>query len=349
MKYSKANSLFLIIAALTLIFGFFAPEILPDRYLFDAYRIYNDPFNQKGLIGSYPFTMWFYHFSGLNKISFSIISVIQISTILFFFYKQGIPYKFHKLYLSNIIILASFIAVSVYLSIPSKEFINIIFIFFIVYVLRLKLKSNNIKMFLVFFILLVFGLWFRQYYILVPIFAVASFIASKIKTENKIASIIITTFLLAFFLSASHGFIKGEFMSESTREALNKKRIKDPNSKTLILSPIKTNSILGETIGILNGYFSVNIPFQSFKFYNKPQVILFTVWQLLLFVILIQNYSRCLMSKEPIDQNKVWLFHILFGYFMVQGIFEPDLGSSIKHKIGVLPLIYEAVFYKRLN
>ena len=55
------------------------------------------------------------------------------------------------------------------------------------------------------------------------------------------------------------------------------------------------------------------------------------------------------MSKEPIDQNKVWLFHILFGYFMVQGIFEPDLGSSIKHKIGVLPLIYEAVFYKRLN
>ena len=155
--------------------------------------------------------------------------------------------------------------------------------------------------------------------------------------------------MVAFFLSASHGFFKGEFMSESTREALNKTRIKDPNSKTLILSPVKTNSILGESIGIINGYFSVNIPFQSFKFYNKPQVILFTVWQLLLFVILIQNYNKCLISKKSTDATKVWLFHILFGYFMVQGIFEPDLGSSIKHKIGVLPLIYEAVFYKRLN
>ena len=32
---------------------------------------------------------------------------------------------------------------------------------------------------------------------------------------------------------------------------------------------------------------------------------------------------------------------------MVQGVFEPDLGTSIRHKIGFLPLIYFALYYDR--
>jgi hypothetical protein len=33
-------------------------------------------------------------------------------------------------------------------------------------------------------------------------------------------------------------------------------------------------------------------------------------------------------------------------FFIVQGIFEPDLGTSIRHKIGLFPLIYFALYYE---
>ena len=322
---------------------------LPEKYLYDAILIYNDPFTEKGLIGSYPVSMWFYSFFKLNKLSFSTIGFIQVLIIFILFYIQGVPKKFEKLYLSNTLSWASLIVISVYISIPSKEFINILFAFLIVFFLRKKLNNNFTHIALVLLLIILFGLWFRPYYGLIPFLAITSFVISKIKSKYKPVNIITASLLIAIFMSLSYGVVQGEYMSQGSREALNQKRINEPDSQTLIFSPIKTNSAFGESIGILYGYFSVNIPFEGLKFINKPHVILFVIWQLLLFLILFINYNRCLNQCRDNYNSKIWLFHIIFSYFIIQGIFEPDLGSSIRHKLGILPLIYEAMFYNRLK
>lgn len=339
----------MIITLITLVLGITSTFILPEKYLYDALLIYNDPFNEKGLVGSYPVSMWFYDFFMLNRLPFFIIAMIQIPLIFYLFYKQGIPNSFDKLSLTNIVVWFALIAIAVYISIPSKEFINILFVFTVIYLLRKKFSKKRDKILFILSLFLLYGLWFRPYYFLIPFIAFFSFMISRIRSQHKVFNIILSTIVIAIFMSFSYGLIQGEFMSESTREALNEKRYGREDSQTLILSPVKTDSFLGEAIGIAYGYLSVNIPFEGLKFIKKPQVIMFVIWQLSVFVLLYRKYKVSLRTSSSPLETKIWVFHLLFSYFIVQGIFEPDLGSSIRHKLGVLPLIYEALFYEKLN
>jgi cell division protein FtsW (lipid II flippase) len=77
---------------------------------------------------------------------------------------------------------------------------------------------------------------------------------------------------------------------------------------------------------------------------ESPQIISFIIWQLLLFYILLVRLARCLKEKKN-NKDELWILLILFSYFIVQGLFEPDLGSAVRHKIGVFPIIYYALYY----
>ena len=122
MIIRKSESYFICIAVITVIFGMVLTFYLPERFLSDANIIINDPYNVKGLLGSYPITIYFYDLFWLNQLPFWTIALIQIPIIFYFFYKLGIPANFHKINFSNIIISFSLIIIAVYISIPSKEF-----------------------------------------------------------------------------------------------------------------------------------------------------------------------------------------------------------------------------------
>jgi hypothetical protein len=63
-------------------------------------------------------------------------------------------------------------------------------------------------------------------------------------------------------------------------------------------------------------------------------------------------YSVCpvfqMFKNRKQYQFELWTLLILFAFFIVQGIFEPDLGTSIRHKIGLFSLIYFALYYEDL-
>lgn len=343
MVLKKNNTVFGAIIIATTLIGICSPFLLPDKYYYDANLIAFDPGNEKGLIGSYSFTMWFYDFFKLNSLSYSVIAIIQLPIIFLIIRKLGIPSMFSKLYLRNAVVWITFLILGVYLAMPSKEFITIIYIGFICFVLKSNLQLH-FKILVVSLMFVFFGLWFRPYFSLIPILAIGVSLVSKVKIKNKLFFNILIGLLIACFISLSYGVLKGEFMSQSSRERLNTKRIGRDDSQTLIISPVRTDTFPGESVGIFYGFFTVNLPINGLRFFYKPHVIAFVLWQLIMSIYILLFYRRCLKQRNSFKQE-IWIFHYIIAYFIIQGIFEPDLGSAVKHKLGLTPLIYLAIYY----
>ena len=342
----KYTFMFMLVFCLGLLLTIISPFILPKRFFYDTEIIIFDTYNEIGWIGSYPFSIMFYKITLLKNLPFSLIGIIQYTTVMFFLYKIGIPNKFHIINAKNTLMYIALLLLAIYMCMPSKEFINFIFITILV---RLLIKSNfKVKTKIAFSVILmiIFACFFRPYYFLIPIIAFGMSFIVYIKLKNKVYNSIFYGLLIAILLSLSSGLIKGEYLSQANREELNSIRTKDNNS--MIVSPIKTNTLYGESTGIIYGFFSVNLPLEGFKFILNPQIIAFVIWQILLFYILLIRFSKAIKNHEN-DYIYFWILLLLFAYFIVQGIFEPDLGSAIRHKMGVFPLIYIALYYENFR
>jgi hypothetical protein len=340
----KENKLFFYgLFFVNLIISILAFAVLPERFFNDANYIVLPALHGKEEIGSYGFTIAFYKYTFLSYLHYSVVALIQYSVLIFALYKIGLPPNFHIINAKNLIIHISFFMLAIFVSMPSKEFITFLFVVTIPYLYQSKIPSKY-KILSSMLFLVVFGLVFRIYFILIPIIAVGMYLISFIKFKNKILATFFYGILIAVFLSLAHGLIKGEFLSESSREAVNIYR-KGMDVNSMIISPVKTDVWYGETIGIFFGFFSVNLPvIEGIKHILSPQIVSFIIWQLALFYILIVRYNRCLKNRIE-KKNELWAILIIFAYFIVQGIFEPDLGTATRHKIAFLPLIYYIFYY----
>lgn len=334
--------MFFCLFTIGLLISIIASFVLPDRFFNDTKIIVFDPYNESGWIGSYPFTIMFYKITFLKYLPFFLIALFQYPIVIYTLFKIGIPLKFDLLYVKNIITYTAFILIAIFFCMPSKEFINFLFISFIVKLLSENTFSIKKKFILLTISFIIFGFFFRPYFYFIPIIASGMFFIKSINFKNKTITTIFYGILIAVFLSLSHGLVKGKYLSESTRDNLNAERTKDANS--MILPPLKTDTWYGETTGIIYGFFAVNLPFEGLKHFLSPQIMLFILWQFILFYILLVRLSRCVNNSSK-DNAELWGLLILFSYFIIQGIFEPDLGSAIRHKMGVFPLIYFILYY----
>lgn len=329
---------FLIISSLTIF-------ILPDRYFNDTVIIVFDNYKEIGWIGSYPFAIMFYKITKLKYLPFFVIALIQFPIASYILYKIGVPKNFHIFNAKNLIMYVAFFLLGIYMSMPTKEFITFLLFSSIPFIFQSKI-TNRKK--IIFSLLLITSFsFFRAYYLLIPIFALGMYLTSFIHFKKKAVATIFYGLIIAILLSFSHGIIKGEFLSKLTRQDYAEVKAKSVN--TIILSPISQDTWYGEAFGIFYGYASVNIPIgQALSHLLSPQVLAFAIWELLIYYILIIRFSRCLKNKKE-NYLEFWILLILFSYFIVQGIFEPDLGTSIRHKIGFLPIIYFAIYYENFK
>lgn len=340
----KNKAVFIGLFFCNLLVAFLTPYILPERYFNDTVIIVFDKGREIGWFGSYPFAIMFYKLTGLRHLSFFLIALIQFPIVTYILYKIGVPYNFHKLNVKNILVYIGLLLLGIYMSMPTKEFITFLMFCTIPFIFQ----SNKKAVFKIVFSLILIACFsfFRPYYLLMPIFAVGMYLLSFIKFENKTVSIIFYGILIAIFLSLSHGVIKGEYISKQTRENYVVENINKKNINTAVVSPISQDTWYGEAFGIVYGFMAVNVPvIEAMKHILSPQVLVFVLWQLLLFYILFVRFSRCLKNRKQY-QFELWTLLILFAFFIVQGIFEPDLGTSIRHKIGLFPLIYFALYYE---
>lgn len=341
----KSTFWFLILFTIFLVLATLTVFILPERYFNDTIIIVRDKHREIGWIGSYPFAIMFYKMTGLKYLPFFVIALIQFPLASYILYRIGIPSNFHIVTVKNIIVYIAFFLLAIYLSMPTKEFITFLMFSSIPFIFLSQ--ETNLKKVIFSLLLTASFSFFRVYYALIPIFAVGMYLISFIHFKKKAFATVLTGILIAIFLSFSHGIVKGEFLSKLTRQDYAVDKANTVN--TIIMSPVSQETWYGEAFGIIYGYLAVNVPIlQIIKHLLSPQVLAFVVWELILFYILFMKLSRCLKDRKE-HFLEFWILLILFSYFLVQGIFEPDLGTSIRHKIGFLPIIYFALYYENFK
>ncbi|QLC66833.1 hypothetical protein LPB248_11190 [Flavobacterium sp. LPB0248] len=344
----KSKAAFLLIALVNLAVAFGAFFVLPPRFFYDAAIIAFDKGNEVGYFGSYPLTILFYKITGLRHLPFPVIALLQFPILMFILYKIGIPNDFEKINVKNILVYLGIFMMAIFISMPSKEFITFLFISPIAFMCVNKQFSFKKTIIISFLLFVVFGAFYRPYFALIPIITYGMYLISFINFKNRVLTTIFYGLLIAFFLSLSYGIIKGEYFSEISREVVNNARMGSADANSMIVPLVKPDTWYGEAISVFYGFFTVNIPLNGLKHLLSPQILIFVIWQLLLSYILLVRFSKCLKDRENYKYELFALF-ILLSFFIIQGVFEPDLGSAVKHKTGIFPLIYFTLYYEHFR
>lgn len=344
----RSTAAFLLIAMANLVVAFASFFVLPPKFFYDSAIIIYDKLNEVGYIGSYPLTILFYKITGLRHLPFPVIALLQFPILMYVLYKIGIPDDFEKLNVKNVLVYLGIFMIAIFIAMPSKEFLTYLFLTPIVFMCANKRFAFRKTVVLSVLMLVVFGAFYRPYFALIPIIAGGMYLISCINFKNKTITVIFYGLLIAFFLSLSSGIIKGQYFSEMSRELVNKTRMNSADANSLILSPVKPDTWYGEMIAIFYGFFTVNVPVNGLKHILSPQIVVFILWQLLLFYILLVRFSKCLRNKKEYP-FELFILLVLFSFFILQGVFEPDLGSAIRHKTGIFPLIYFALYYEHFR
>ncbi|MXO31937.1 hypothetical protein GFU95_03805 [Apibacter sp. B3889] len=341
---TKSQFVFYSLAFLGCILAICSSFILPKKYFSDALTIINNTWNLSGIIGSYNFSIAFYTYTGVRWLPFPVVAILQYPILIYILVKMGIPSNFDKIRVNNCLMYFAFFLLGIYISMQTKEFITFLFCTLLVVICK---KKNHIirNRIIVCILLIIFAIVFRNYYFLVLIITLLFSVLHLIRITNNVYILFIYGLLLIILISLAYGYVKGDYMSDQTRTELNQVRLDDPKireeAKSVIISPVSTDTWYGEAVSILYGFMVVNIPFNSI-FSLAPQVVVFAIWQIFLFGCLSLRFKKRLKLKK--SDNIRWIYYIVFSFFIVQGLFEPDLGSSIRHKAGIFPLIYFILF-----
>lgn len=126
------------------------------------------------------------------------------------------------------------------------------------------------------------------------------------------------------------------------RSRVNDIRVDSPDAFTLIQNALSSSTVLSDLINWLVSWFLILVPLPLLLLLELQYVVAFILVTLSVYAMFsgwrsFQNDKSGLSSKEERQVRAAFLFMLAFT--LVQGIFEPDYGSVIKHMIDLLPTL----------
>lgn len=334
--------LVLIIILETVFVKFMQFKILPNKYFYDSKRILA---LSNGLTDvtdkSYSFAANF--FKSINLFGFKTLSqwayfLAFISIILIIF----VLAKNQKISLKNFIfVIASVGLLNIYVFNISKDIIQFLFFYLIFIVLSNEIISNQKKLFLSCLILLMEGIVFRVYYLIMAMLMVTIYFIYEKKIKNKknnkktIKKILLIALILFFMeifvvqLVSTNNYnsiINARYITNINRES-------SPDSVTIINDLLGRNAnfikfILNYLINFVRMLFPIELITKGIKY------IPFIFYQLFITFTLFKT------SNKLNDKNIMWLITFV-SFIMISVIFEPDFGSFIRHESALFLIMFE--------
>lgn len=321
---------------------YFSQMFYSEKYFFDANhisRLAELPYALQ-LFSPFENTSLVYHFFGLNNVVF----FQKISLLLFFIYLLITA----RDVICALIFTVLFSPCMIYLSIPTKEII--VGLFFVALVF-FQNSSNRLFVGVISVFLFSYALLFRNYYCIIGLIFITRYLIAFLNElfEKKIILILGSLVTFFVFLVFKHQVLGILDRLVNIRNHLSLFRMGSDSAMSAFVNHDYTNYT---TINFLMNYI-VSAFHMLF-----PWVFYLNFKSLVLFILNLVTFNLCylqLRSSSFKQRALAWLF---LSHFFTSVIFEPDLGSYIRHQsvfmfVIIFPLIdndrFRQFFSLRLN
>ncbi|MFC4683894.1 hypothetical protein [Exiguobacterium sp. s149] len=325
-NYIYASFFSLISLVLLLVSG----KIVGEHFYYDSITLkefLNVPIKDNFAIiteSSYAATAFVYQLVGIDG-SISNLTQLSLSWIMYliviFSYFSGKTSYIERIHYFAFLALIT-LFYSVYIGQISKETLVVVMMWLI-------FRSGKINLLLATFLITVYGLYIREYWLLIGVlFLINYFILTKTEKINLIKLFIINFFGI-FLMSVIHIILFNDNLT-SYRYQVNEYRMFTGDVNTILLNPFTTINPIHDVGNFLFGLGNIFIPLDGLNSMNE---LVYYIWIVIVISVL---YSKV---KKVVNRNHLIApFALLVSFVFVQAIFEPDMGSILKHQIGLFPV-----------
>ncbi|RYN12184.1 hypothetical protein PG2006B_1475 [Bifidobacterium animalis subsp. animalis] len=322
--------------------------ILPDKYFYDANRV-NSMVLKDGRIqaweGSYAVTANVFralNFADLTTVTEWGILIGLIGTIivaLFLLDSRELSL------LDEIFWLMSVVLLNIYTLNICKDAIQFIFFVCMLIVILVRGMPTSLKLGLLLCLLIIDGLEFRSYYILIAVFFILFYgLVVFLKPKTTASFIVMGLIVSVLFLLAIYVLLPSQYSMLSTaRSGVNIMRENDEAAQSMM-----NNLIPGSSLGVLIINFPIYIVRLLFPIemaIRGPLYILFFIYQLLLDYYLFLTL-QALFANFSVNKSTIMLVSLYIAFVVTCSFFEPDFGSWLRHEITAFP-IFQALFFSK--
>lgn len=322
--------LFVDIIIGTLILIFFSKSIFPEKYFFDNQMI-RAVLNGFIADSSYTNVAKVYNLFGMTATTSPIIeslvaAPVFVITMLSLFLKKAswIRNKTNFLFLS---MWGVFYAA--YLSQMAKDQIAFLIIIFPAFIL---IKNEKVRFWTFLLCALIYAAFFRAYWFLIIIMTLS--LRFFPKTHSKFVNVFRITFVLVLELIVIlvlYRLLNGSSILD-IRYSINAGRIDTGNSRSMIPTLFKNTNLFYELANI--GYTAIIMILPVHL--TALSQIMYYAWLYLILFLLKEPFKQLLDGRT---ECSIYLLFLL-SYIVVQALFEPDLGSCLRHQTIFFPVIF---------
>ena len=357
MPYAKKLVL-LCIFPLSFILKFAQYTILPPKFFYDSHHIKNimqkgnltfiesDSYNNSALLFN---AINFLNFNTLVEWSIAIAFIADIYLLFFMIDKRIESIK------DTIITFCFLGLLNIYVFNLSKDIIQFsVFLLVGLFIQSKKIKSPT-KILFVSLIFVAESFLYRSYYILTAAFLIVIaiclpkvekwFVSNKVFFK-KMFLILLSLFVFLFIFLSLCQYIKPEEYQElmEVRNKLTAGRVGDADSNTVIVNLIQDN---GDNFLYLVNYFingfRILFPIEllSKGLYYYP----FFIFQIICSIGII----KCVLKYKDLDESMKLALYVMLAYIIVAILFEPDLGSFVRHEAATFSVLFMLLTYNSIT
>jgi hypothetical protein len=303
-------------------------NIFPDKFFFDNSTL------RQFLQGSgledkaFQSTAKFYRFLGFSdETSFFIESLMSwfIYTVflLLFCWRN---YKVFVSPTSIVLVCVWTVIYGAYVSVMGKDQVSLVLVGLIPLVLGKNLSKYSI--WLVVFSLL-YGMFFRTYWLIIILLAVIASVPIKIKKSRWVRLFLLVMGVVAVF-AVYRIFLHESIMD--VRVTTNASRIGSDYAQSIIQNVVPSTNIFAD---ILNWLHTLLILLFPVGITGVSQILYYGWFWLVVFVIINKQKGIRLNGNLPTK----YLINFVVSFVLVQAMFEPDLGSALRHQVVLFPIV----------
>jgi len=183
-------------------------------------------------------------------------------------------------------------------------------------------------------VVLLYALYFRYYWALVGVLAAGFLALRHLVADAKRLALAMTALYVMMFVA--YHVVTNDYLT-AIRVVLTANRDVDLFSDSVIYNTLDADGVLNDIVNAAFGFVRLVMPFALLAI-GKPQYFLFIAWEIANVVAFAWLFARA-WRRPDTDARTAFAAAWILAFTLVQGIFEADYGTFLRHQSTLLPAL----------